>query len=120
MNITIQADGFAVDQKLTDFIQTKASKLTTFYDKIIDVDVKLSLDSHSKVREKVVHILCHIPQNNLFVESSAKSFEEATDATIEDLKRQLKRKKEQLNASKGKGISNINDYSSSEEDALES
>jgi putative sigma-54 modulation protein len=94
MNRKIQADGFVVDQKLVDFIETKTDKLTTFFDKIIDLDVKLKTDSHQKIKDKVVHMLCHIPNNNLFVEATAKSFEEATDEAVEDLKRQIKRKKE--------------------------
>ena len=47
-----------------------------------------------KIKDKIVHILCHIPNNNLFVEAKAKTFEEATDEAVEDLKRQIKRKKE--------------------------
>lgn len=94
MNRKIQADGFVVDQKLVDFIETKTNKLTTFFDKIIDIDVKLKTDSHQKIKDKVVQILCHIPNSNLFVEARAKTFEEATDEAVEDLKRQIKRKKE--------------------------
>jgi putative sigma-54 modulation protein len=109
MNIKIQADGFVADSKLNQFIETKLSKLSTFYDKLIDVNVKLSLDSHSKVKDKVVHILCHIPHNNLFVESTAKAFEEATDNCIEDLKRQIKKKKE-LAMEKGKGVRSLDEY----------
>lgn len=105
MNRKIQADGFAVDQKLVSFIETKTDKLTTFFDKIIDVDIKLKLDSHQKIKDKVVHILCHIPNNNLFVEAKAKSFEEATDEAVEDLKRQIKRKKDQI---QGKGNKSSN------------
>lgn len=94
MNRKIQADGFVVDQKLVDFIEAKTDKLTTFFDKIIDLDVKLKTDSHQKIKDKIVHMLCHIPNNSLFVESKAKTFEEATDEAVEDLKRQIKRKKE--------------------------
>lgn len=94
MNRKIQADGFVVDQKLVTFIESKTDKLTTFFDKIIDIDVKLKTDSHQKIKDKIVHILCHIPNNNLFVEAKAKTFEEATDEAVEDLKRQIKRKKE--------------------------
>ena len=117
MNIKIQADGFVVDQKLVEFIELKTSKLTTFYDKIIDISVKLSLDNHSKVKDKVVHILCHIPHSNLFVESTAKSFEEATDECVEDLKRQIKKKKEQSASTKGKGVKYIDDIIAEEEQA---
>ncbi len=94
MNRKIQADGFVADFKLVEFIEAKTDKLIIFYDKIIDIDVKLKTDSHQKIKDKIVHILCHIPSSNLFVEAKAKSFEEATDEAVEDLKRQIKRKKE--------------------------
>ena len=94
MNRKIQADGFVADLKLVEFIEAKTDKLIIFYDKIIDIDVKLKTDSHQKIKDKIVHILCHIPSSNLFVEAKAKSFEEATDEAVEDLKRQIKRKKE--------------------------
>lgn len=102
MNKKIQADGFVVDQKLVEFIDAKLDKLPTFFDKIIDIDVKLSLDSHQKVKDKTIHILCHIPQSKLFAEATAKTFEEATDNVLDDIKRQLKRKKELLQQ-KGNG-----------------
>lgn len=93
MNIIIQANGFVVDQKLKDLIESKLSKLTTYYEKIIDIDVKLSLDSHSKIKDKVMHILCHIPNGRLFAESKAKSFEVALDNSMDDMKRQIQKKK---------------------------
>lgn len=94
MNKKIQADGFVIDKKLEILIDTKLDKLTTYFDKIIDVNVKLQLDSHQKIKDKVLHILCHIPQHKLFAEATAKTFEEAFDAAMDDIKRQLKRKKE--------------------------
>lgn len=94
MNRKIQADGFVIDQKLVDFIENKTDKLPTFFDKIIDLDIKLKLDSHQKIKDKVIHILCKIPNSSLFSEATAKSFEEATDNAVEDIKRQIKRKKE--------------------------
>jgi putative sigma-54 modulation protein len=93
MNIIIQANGFIVDQKLKDLIELKLSKLTTYYEKIIDMDVKLSLDSHAKIKDKVMHVLCHIPNGRLFVESKAKSFEVALDNSVDDMKRQIQKKK---------------------------
>lgn len=48
MNRKIQADGFVADLKLVEFIEAKTDKLITFYDKIIDIDVKLKTDSHQK------------------------------------------------------------------------
>lgn len=101
MNTKIQAVGFVADKKLVDFIESKTSKLTTYFDKIIDSSIHLSLDSHSKVKDKIVKLKCSIPNAVLFSESSAKTFEEATDNAVEDLKRQLKRKKEMITSKGG-------------------
>ena len=54
MNVNIHAAGFKADQKLTNFINEKVGKIEQFHDKIIDVDVYLKLDTHSKVKDKIV------------------------------------------------------------------
>lgn len=114
MSTKIQAVGFVADKKLVDFIESKTSKLSTYYDKIIESSIHLNLDSHSKVKDKIVKLKCSIPHAVLFSESSAKSFEEATDNALEDMKRQLKRKKE-MNIAKGSTM----DYELNESDESE-
>ena len=44
MKIQIQSLHFDADQSLKDFINKKLVKLETFYDRIIDSDVILSLE----------------------------------------------------------------------------
>lgn len=98
MNTKIQSVGFSADKKLLDFIEAKSQKLLTFHDKIIDNDIHLKLDNHTKVKDKVVHFRCNIPQVSLFAEATAKSFEEAVDEAIDEIRRQLNKKKDQQNA----------------------
>lgn len=95
MNIHIQSVQFSADSKLTSFIEKKMSKLQHFYDKIINVEVFLSLDNKgSQVKDKVTKVKVNVPGNQLIVTESSKVFEEGIDLAIDNLVRQLLRYKE--------------------------
>lgn len=94
MNIQIQSSGFDADAKLIDFINQKLEKLSKFHNKIIEIDVHMTLDSHQKVKDKIAKLRCQIPNHTLFAESTAKSFEQALSETSDDLTRQIKKKKD--------------------------
>jgi len=94
MNIQIHPSGFTVSEQLKEFIEKKLLKLETFYDKIIDADVYLKLESHQQVKEKTSEIKLNVPGVTLFSSETAKNFEAATDLTVESLRRQLKKYKE--------------------------
>lgn len=100
MKLQIQSIHFDADIKLLDFIQQKANKLDTFFDRIVDGEVYLRLqkDSHSK-DNKIVEIKINIPGGSLFVKEQHATFEAATDVAIDALKNQLKRYKEKRAAS---------------------
>ncbi len=85
---------FDADRKLVDFIQKKANKLDTFFDKIIDGEVFLRLDKDETHENKIVEIKMNIPGTQLFAKEKSKSFEAATDEAVEGLRRQLKKYKE--------------------------
>lgn len=82
--------------ELVDFVQRKVNKLETFYDRIIDGEVFLKLESGETVEDKVVEIKINIPGNQLFAKEQAESFEAATDTAVDALRRQLKKHKEKL------------------------
>ena len=92
----MSAQKFSADQKLLDFIQKKADKLDVFYDKIIDGEVFLRLDSDEAKENKVIEMKLNVPGNTLFVKEKSKSFEASTDAAVEALRRQLKKHKGKL------------------------
>ena len=85
---------FDADQKLIDFIQKKADKLETFYDRIIDGEVFMRLEKNDSKDNKLIEIKLNIPGNQLFASEKSKSFEAAADAAIEGLRRQIKKHKE--------------------------
>lgn len=97
MDIKMHSIRFDADQKLLDFIDTKVNKLPTVYDDILGAEVFLRLDKDSAEREnKVVEIKLEVKGQSVFAKKQCKTFEEATDLSIDALKKQLVRKKEKI------------------------
>jgi putative sigma-54 modulation protein len=92
MKIQIQSLHFNADQSLKDFISKKLNKLETYYDRIIDSDVVLSLEQlNTQVKDKVVLIKTNIPGGILIAKEKSKKFEEAVDLAVDSLKRQIEK-----------------------------
>jgi len=87
MNLVIHAVSFEADSKLREFIEKKLQKLETFFDKIINVEVFLKLDSNETVKDKTVEVKVHVP---------GKKFEESTDLALDSVSRQIKKQKEKM------------------------
>lgn len=79
---------------MNEFIENKLEKLETFFDKIVDEDVYLKLESHQQLKDKTAEIKLNVPGVTLFSSETAKNFEAATDLAAESLRRQLKKYKE--------------------------
>ncbi|MEO9476901.1 MAG: ribosome-associated translation inhibitor RaiA [Cyclobacteriaceae bacterium] len=94
MKLQMHSIHFDADHKLVDFIQKKADKLDTFYDKIIDGEVIMKVESGDSRENKLLEIKLNIPGNQLFAKEKSKSFEAAADEAVEALRRQLKKHKE--------------------------
>jgi putative sigma-54 modulation protein len=94
MKLQMHSIKFDADRKLLDFIQRKADKLETFYDRIIDGEVFLRLEKDDSRENKIVEIKLNIPGEQLFAKNKAKSFEAAADDAVEALRRQIKKFKE--------------------------
>jgi putative sigma-54 modulation protein len=95
MNVIIQTVHFDADGKLVNYVTKKLSKLNTFHDRIIKVDVFLKLDNVvHKIKDKIAEIRVHVPRHHFFVKCSSKSFEESFDNALESLINQVKRKKD--------------------------
>ena len=99
MNVSIQTVRFDADGKLIDQIQKKIEKLSTFSDRIIDVNVFLKLDNLAHtIKDKVVEIRVHVPRYDFFVKTTSKSFEASFEEAFDSLVNQIKRKKEKQQA----------------------
>ncbi len=97
MNIKIHSIRFDADHKLLSFIEGKTNKLGVFYDNIQGAEVFLRLDKDRSDREnKLVEIKLDVAGNTLFSKKQCKTFEEATDLSVEALKKQLIKHKEKI------------------------
>ncbi|HQN55996.1 MAG TPA: HPF/RaiA family ribosome-associated protein, partial [Saprospiraceae bacterium] len=67
-------------------------------DRIIDAHVILKLENAGQVRDKVVDIILNVPGDTMVVKEIDKTFEASVDKGIDNLKRQLIKKKEKLRA----------------------
>ena len=94
MKIHTESVQFKADQKLHEFIEKKMEKLNTYFDRIINAEVKLRLENSGQVKDKVAEIELHVPGQNLFAKETNKSFEQAIDGAVDNLRRQLSRHKE--------------------------
>ena len=97
MNIQLNTIHFAADQKLTDFVNRKVSKLDTYLEGIIGAEVILKVVKPETVNNKIAEIKLSIPgYDYLFAEKQADSFEEAIDTAIEAIRKQLTKVKEKV------------------------
>jgi putative sigma-54 modulation protein len=98
MNINIQSVHFDADKKLLEFINKKVSKLSLFYDGIINSDVILRLDKNNEKENKITEIKIKGRKGEFFAKKQCNTFEEATDLACDALKSQIKKFKEKLTA----------------------
>jgi len=96
MNVNIQSIRFKADQKLIDYIEKKYVKLDKYFDRIVDLDIKLSLEKNGQVQDKIIEFVLKVPGNTIFAKASDKVFENAVDEAWDILKRQVLRYKEKL------------------------
>jgi len=95
MNIQVKTVHFTADQKLTDFVNKKVSKLDTYFEGIIGAEVIMKVDKPETVNNKIAEIKLSIPgYDYLFAEKQADSFEESLDLAIDAIRRQLTKFKE--------------------------
>ncbi len=97
MNIQVNTVHFTPDQKLTDFVNKKVSKLDTYFEGIIGAEIILKVVKPETVNNKVAEIKLSIPgYDYLFSEKQADSFEAAIDLAVEAVHRQLTKVKEKV------------------------
>ena len=98
MKLQLQSIHFDADRKLVNFIQKKADKLDTFYDRIVDGEVMLRLEKDESKENKILEFKLNIPGVQLFAKEKANSFEKAADEAVESLRRQLRKRKDKVSA----------------------
>jgi putative sigma-54 modulation protein len=99
MNVQIQSVHFDADNKLIEHVNKKVSKLNTFHDNIIGVEVYLKLDNvvHN-IKDKVAEIKVYVPKHSFFVKHQSKGFEESFDHAFDSMVNRIKRQKAKMMA----------------------
>ncbi len=94
MNVQIQSVHFDADNQLLERVNQKMSKLSTFHDRIVDVEVFLVLDNVAhQIKDKIAEIKVNIPRHSFFVKHQSKTFEESFDLAFNSMVNQIKRYK---------------------------
>ncbi|HLF62398.1 MAG TPA: ribosome-associated translation inhibitor RaiA [Saprospiraceae bacterium] len=96
MKIQTTAVHFTADQKLLSYVDQKAGKLDHFFDRIIDASVFLKLENSGQVRDKIVELKLNVPGDTLVAKETSKTFEAAIDLVVDNMKRQIQRRKQKL------------------------
>ncbi len=74
MKLQMHSIHFDADRKLVEFIQKRADKLETFYDRIIDGEVFLRINNSNSNSNKLVEIKVNITGNLLFAKETSDTF----------------------------------------------
>ena len=93
MEIQIKTLKFDADQKLVDFVEKKVSKLSRFHDGAGTAEVTLSLQKEGKSAKLQIHV----PGEQMVIERSSKTFEDAITECVDLMKEKLTRAKEKRN-----------------------
>ena len=96
MDIKVSSVHFNADKKLLDFVNKKVNKLIKFYEEIIGAEVFLRLENTQEIDNKVAEIKLMIPGSELFAKKQSKTFEEATENSVDALRQQIIKHKEKI------------------------
>lgn len=93
MNVRIQAIHFDIAEKLENFINKKADRLSRHYPDatLADFTLKVVKPETAMNKEAVVRIV--VPQDEMVATKVADTFEEAIDLCLEAIERQLEKNK---------------------------
>lgn len=93
MEINVQFVKMQRGDTMEAFAIKKLNKLAKRYDWIIKADVFYKIEKDSTRKGKICDIRLSMPGPRIFATSNGESFELATDETIKDLEKQLKKRK---------------------------
>ncbi len=94
MEINIQSIKFDATDKLQEYIQKKASKLTKKIDAITAVEVILKVVKPESTNNKQADIKVFVPQAELFATKISDTFEQSVDEALDAIEKQIEKYKE--------------------------
>lgn len=94
MEIKIKALKFDASEKLTAFVIKKVSRLEKFFESATQEAEVLLEDAAKEGKKAKIHI--HVPGEELIIERSADTFENAITECVDAMKEKLTRTKEKM------------------------
>lgn len=91
MDIKIKSLKFDAGDKLVAFVEKKVSKLEKFFDGVAQ-EAEVSLENLKEGKQAKIHI--HVPGEDLLIERTADTFENAITECVDAMKEKLTRTKE--------------------------
>jgi putative sigma-54 modulation protein len=108
MQIIITGKGIELTEAIEDYINKKLTKLETFFDGIIRVDVVVGIENHHHTKGEIfmAEAKLEVPGNDVFVKETGTSLYQAIDILRDRLEQDLKKYKTKLdgNVKKNKAI----------------
>lgn len=96
MEINIQFIKMQTSESMEAFVIKRLNKLAKHYDWIIKAQVAFKLENDPRNKGRICEIELSAPGPRLFASSVEDNFELATDQTIKDLEKQLKKRKAEM------------------------
>ena len=96
MNIHIQYLQMPTSESLSEIVTRNLRKLSHKYKFIIRGEVTFKLDNGNEGEDKICEIELSAPGPRLFASSKENNFEKAAAETLQDLERQLRKRKEKF------------------------
>ncbi|WP_346882021.1 HPF/RaiA family ribosome-associated protein [uncultured Algibacter sp.] len=94
MTVNIQYIGIDASETLSAFTKEKLEKLFNRYEFLISAEVHFKQDEKQHDTGKICNIELSLPGPRIFATSNEHNFEVSVRETINDLERQLKKRKE--------------------------
>lgn len=94
MEVKVNAIKFEATEKLVEFVEKKAGKLSKLCDEITEVDVRLKVVKPATNGNKEASVTVVLPKENLFAEKVCDTFEDAVTQALLALESQVTRYKE--------------------------
>lgn len=91
MEIKLKSLHLDVDEKLAEFVEKKVSRLSKFFEGVAN-EAEVSLEDIKEGKKAKIQI--HIPGDELIIERTADTFENAITECVDAMKEKLTRAKE--------------------------
>lgn len=96
MEVNVQFVKMPTSEYMESFVLKELEKIEKKYEWLIKAEVFYKLENDPTGKGKICEIQVSLPGPRIFASSNEESFEAATDETIKDLDRQLKKRKSEM------------------------